>query len=208
MITTIYWIIISAIVGFGAFYVFNFFQQKKKTEFQASVLLEKIKKVCKLISVEGEFQEIIDSSEEKKVFLNLITSRKKSLLVVKGKAHVGFDLRKISIQADKDKKLITIGQLPEPEIIALETDIRYYDIQSNILNRYREEDLNVLQDKAKVLMKQKVENSKLPIVAKNQGIEVISLLKTTTELIGWQLKVENSIPEIDKDDTLFVEDKE
>lgn len=196
MITTIFLIIISALVGFGVFYVWNFKKQKVKKEIQASVLLEQIKKVCKLISVEGDFQEMIDTREEKSYFFDLLTQRKKALLIVKAKAHVGYDLTKLKINMDKETKTISLSNFPEPEIIALETDITYYDISNQIFNKYKEEDLTELQRKAKKMMQEKVLESKLPIIAQHQAEEIISLLKSSSSMLGWsfneeKLEIEN-----------------
>jgi hypothetical protein len=55
-------VLLGLILGSIAMYwLFSFFrrkQSKETTEVQSTVLLERIKNVCKLISVEGDFAEI------------------------------------------------------------------------------------------------------------------------------------------------------
>ena len=56
----------------------SFLNKKKglqQVEKQSVVLMEKIKSVCKLISVEGDFAEIYHYEDKKNHFLNLITSK-------------------------------------------------------------------------------------------------------------------------------------
>jgi hypothetical protein len=52
--------------------------KKSVTERQSIVLIEKIKNVCKLITVEGEFSEIYHYENTKERFMKLISSKKKS----------------------------------------------------------------------------------------------------------------------------------
>ena len=84
-------------VGFTFFYKKN---NEQKTEKQSVVLMEKIKSVCKLISVEGDFAEIYHFENTKYHFLNIITSKKKAILLINAKAHIGYDLSQIKLEAD------------------------------------------------------------------------------------------------------------
>ena len=76
--------------------------EKSITERQSVVLLEKIKNVCKLVTVEGEFSEVYHYENTKERFLNLITSKKKAILLVNARAQIGYNLSKIKLQANAD----------------------------------------------------------------------------------------------------------
>ena len=94
----------------GTYWVFTFFRGKKTKEItthQSTVLLEKMKSVCKLISVEGEFAEIY-KYENVKDFMSLVSSKKKALVVIKAKAHIGYDLSKLMMHADEEEALETV----------------------------------------------------------------------------------------------------
>lgn len=104
---TIFGLILGAI---GAYWFFNFFKGRKTKEItthQSTVLLDKMKSVCKLISVEGDFAEIY-KYENVKEFMSLVSSKKKALVVIKAKAHIGYDLSKLLMHADEEKKLIVL----------------------------------------------------------------------------------------------------
>ena len=80
---TFFGLILGAIVTYC---VYTFFRKKKSKELtthQSTVLLEKIKTVCKLIAVEGDFAEIYKYENTKERFLSLISSKKKALVVIK-----------------------------------------------------------------------------------------------------------------------------
>ena len=99
---TFFIIIISILVTLGVVTLIKQIRQKQKVNAQSVILLDKIKKVCKFISVEGDFAEIYHYEDIKTKFLKLVSSRKKALVVIKAKAHVGFDLTKIKMQANTD----------------------------------------------------------------------------------------------------------
>jgi len=73
-------VIFGIIIGaFLSYFGIEFFKRKSKTsisEKQSVVLLEKIKNVCKLVSVEGEFSEVYHYENVKERFMSLISSKK------------------------------------------------------------------------------------------------------------------------------------
>ncbi|MGI9533290.1 DUF4230 domain-containing protein, partial [Lutimonas sp.] len=102
--------------------------QKRKdvTNSQSVVIMEKIKKVWKLITVEGEFAEIYHYENTKERFMSMVSSKKKAILLINAKAYVGYDLSKIKMEAVNEKKVIKLTDFPEPQILSLETDLQYY----------------------------------------------------------------------------------
>jgi len=77
---------------------------KDKTNAQSVILMEKMRKVWKLITVEGEFAEIYHYENTKERFLSMITSKKKAVILINAKAYIGFDLSKIKMEAINEKK--------------------------------------------------------------------------------------------------------
>ena len=101
---TFFIIIISILVTLGVITLYKQFRTKIRRKEQSIILIEKIKRVCKFITVEGDFSEIYHYEDVKEKFLKLITSKKKALVVINAKAHVGFDLRKLKMDANPTAK--------------------------------------------------------------------------------------------------------
>ncbi|MFD0963136.1 DUF4230 domain-containing protein [Pseudofulvibacter geojedonensis] len=180
-------IILGAII---AYWLFNLFKKKNSrelTERQSVILLEKIKKVCKLITVEGDFSEIYHYENTTEHLFKLIPSKKKALVVVNAKASVGYDLSKIIIEAQNNSKTVKLTQFPEPEVLSIETDFKYYDKKDGIFNRFGIEDLTNLNKEAKAHILDKIPESGLIDSAKKEALESILLMEAIVATIGWKL---------------------
>lgn len=184
-------VILGAILGAILSYLgIDFFKRKTKkevTEKQSVVLIEKIKNVCKLVSVEGEFSEIYHYENVKERFLSLISSKKKAILLVNAKAQVGYDLSKIKITSNAEKKTIIIQDFPEAELLSVETNLKYYDKSDGIFNKFDAEDLTTLNSEAKQFIVAKIPESGLIETANKELLEVVGIIKNIVETIGWKL---------------------
>ncbi|KAA5827966.1 DUF4230 domain-containing protein [Algibacter amylolyticus] len=180
-------VIIAVLVTLGVVTVLKSIKKKQLVNSQSTILLDKIKKVCKFITVEGDFAEIYHYEDVKERFLKLITSRKKALVVINAKAHIGYDLSKIDLQADTDKKKIILKHFPQPEILSIETNLNYYDKSDGYFNRFEANDLTGLHNEAKLHIKDKIPESGLIQAAQKEALETILLIETIVETIGWKL---------------------
>jgi len=172
------------------YWVFSFFRKKKSkemTEHQSTVLLDKIRSVCKLVSVEGDFAEIYRYENISKVFMSLVSSKKKALLVINAKAQIGYDLKKVKIRADNESKRIILTNFPEPEVLSIEPEIQFYDIQSGMFNFFSSDDLTLLNKEAKQHIREKIPQSGLMESAKKEAIQAVLLIEKIVETIGWKL---------------------
>ena len=160
---------------------------------ESTILLEKIRTVCKVITVEGHFSEIYDHNEEKNVYFGLVPQNKRALLIVKAKALIGFDLGQAQIKADLESKTIIINSFPTPEIIALETDIKYYDMKQSRLNKFSSDDLTVLNKKAKEKIESQIQESELFSIAEQKGIEMLNIIKMLSENSNWEMIIEHRL---------------
>lgn len=184
---TFFIIIISILVTLGIVTIYKQLKTKQKRSEQSILLLDKIKRVCKFITVEGDFAEIYHYEDVKEKFLKLITSRKKALVIINAKAHVGFDLNKLKINANPATKKVALTHFPQPEILSIETNINYYDKQDGMFNKFEASDLTELHSKAKLHIEEKVPESGLFNVARGEALEAIQLIESIVETIGWQL---------------------
>ncbi len=180
-------IIIGVLVSLGVVTYFKAIKKKQLVNSQSVLLLEKIKTVCKFITVEGDFAEIYHYEDVKERFLKLITSKKKALVVINAKAHVGYDLSKIQLKADNSNKKIFLEHFPQPEILSIETDLNYYDKSDGYFNKFEASDLTGLHQEAKQHIQEKIPESGLIQIAQKEALETISLIETIVETIGWKL---------------------
>jgi Protein of unknown function (DUF4230) len=104
----------------GAWLVFNIMRPtggKIVTE-DSKILLEKIQKVCKLVTVEGTFSDIYSYQDYQ--YYDVSPFRKKALIVVNAKVLVGLDLSKAKFKTDEATKTLTISQIPAAEIMSID----------------------------------------------------------------------------------------
>lgn len=166
-----------------------FYQSKSRQQLnqQSNLLLEKIKEVSKLITVEGEFSELFTHREAKKIFFSLLQSEKKALVIIKAKVLVGFDLTKIKIDINKSKKEVMLSDFPNPEILSIETDLEYFDMQKGIISKFSEVDLTDIHRKAKDFIRERAEDGHLMQMAQNQSTETLAIIRQLIEAVGWEL---------------------
>lgn len=178
---------VGAIISYFIFQRFSISRKKHLTERQSVVLLDKIRKVSKLITVEGEFSEIYHHENTQEKFLGLFSSKKKAIILINAKTHIGFDFRKIKMNADNKKRTIIISNFPKPEVLSIEPTIRFYDIQNGFMNKFSSEDLTKVNEEAKEHVLQKIPQSNLMQTANKEALEAILLMKNLVETIGWTL---------------------
>ncbi len=180
-------LILGAILMYWIFSFFRIKKSKELTEHQSVILLEKIRSVCKLISVEGDFAEIYRYENTKERFLSLVSSRKKALIIINAKAHIGYDLKKVLMHADTGKKKIILTNFPEPEVLSIEPDLQLYDIQNGMFNSFSPDDLTSLNQEAKKHIREKIPQSGLMLTARKEALQAVLLIEKIVETIGWKL---------------------
>lgn len=185
MFDALFWILTLLIFG-GITYFFFFrkgiFNRKNKTSLQGELIKNRIEKVFKLVLAEGFFSEIVDFRNKDKKFFGLLSSTKKSLIIVDAKVMVGFDFKKAKFEVDKRKKSIRFTQLPEPEILSMETDFKFYDINDGILNKFNSEDYTEVLKGGKEHIRQKVNSSELIEAAQSQLQVLLSQVASSSGL--------------------------
>lgn len=181
-------IIISILVTLGIVTIYRQWRSKRITNAQSLLLLDKVKRVCKFITVEGDFAEIYHYEDVKEKFLKLISSKKK--------AHVGFDFSKVKMATNTKTKTVVLSHFPQPEVLSIESDINYYDKKDGMFNKFDASDLTELHTQAKKHIREKVPESGLYNVARKEALEAIQLIENLVQTIGWTLdysaiKIEN-----------------
>ncbi len=187
---TLWIIVICLLLGFaGGLGVWYFMarQSQIRIEEDQTVILEKIKKVAKLITVEGYFSEIYSYKDY--YYWDIIPLRKKVLLRIKARVSVGLDLENLKIEMDQDLKTLKIYCCPPPEILSIDTDMDYYDLSEGTFNSFSEKDYNEIQKKAKSYIKSVAEKSDLMQQSVDQSKEFLEIVKGLAETGGWQVSI-------------------
>lgn len=176
-----------AVISFFAFRYFGAFKGADNTREQSVVLLEKIRSVCKFITVEGDFAEIYHYENVKDKIMNVLLGKKQAIILINAKAHIGFDLTQIRLDSDVDKKIIRLTHFPQPQVMSIETDFKYYDKREGWLNYFTSADLTEVSRNAKQHIVDKIPESGLLEQARKEALNTIQLMEGLTETIGWKL---------------------
>ena len=178
---------VGAVVAYFIFARFNKEKSKLKTNEQSLVIMDKIRSVCKFITVEGDFSEVYHYENLKEKYLSLLLGKKKAIVLVNAKAHVGFDLSKVRMNSENEKKTIVLTNFPQPELLTVETDFKYYDKREGWANPFTTSDLTDINRDAKNYIVDKIPQSGLLDQARKEALDTILLMEKIVETIGWKL---------------------
>lgn len=175
--------------GIAAWQVFNWIYGKKirdnreQLRRESTLLLERIEKVFKVVVAEGYFTEIYDHSS-KKDFWGLFKINKKALVVSRAKVSVGFDFSKMKVRRDETTRKLIVEEFPQAEVLSIDTDYKFYDIDQGWLNKFSHEDYTNILNEAKKLMQEKALDSDLPKVANRQ---VGLMMNQLAASVNWEI---------------------
>ena len=178
---------VGAVVAYFIFARFNKEKSKLKTNEQSLVIMDKIRSVCKFITVEGDFSEVYHYENLKEKYLSLLLGKKKAIVLVNAKAHVGFDLSKVRMTSENERKTIVLTNFPQPELLTVETDFKYYDKREGWANPFTTSDLTDINRDAKNYIVDKIPQSGLLDQARKEALDTILLMEKIVETIGWKL---------------------
>ena len=130
-------------------------------------IAESMRKVFKVVSAEGHFNEIYNYEETTKL-LNFIPSKKKALVIVQAKILVGYDFEKFQWEVDEVNRKVKLLNFPAPQILSTETDYKYYNIEEQFFNLFSKDDLAKIQQNGKKQVIEAAKKSHLPEVAAEQ----------------------------------------
>ena len=176
-----------------------FYKQPETTvETDATVLIEKVREVCKLVTVEADLHEVYDEKNYRNVtlFLPLPTNfsfSKKASIEVSGKVLVGYDLEKIELTADSANQTLYIKNLPKAEILSIEHDVKYRNLEESFFNEFTANDFTKLNKGAKEVLREKAIEKHLLEKAEAQGIEVLDVIRFMSKGVGWKVEIQDDL---------------
>ncbi len=180
-------------VVLGGYYLFkNHFFETQQAE-NTTIILDKIKTVTKLISVEGQFSELYSYKESYEYdFFNLFS--KKILLRVNAKVSVGYDFEKVNMSIDSLTKTVTLNELPVPEILSIDHNLDYYDISEGTFNSFTPQELTNINKKAKDFIASKAKTTQILQKAEDQKQDYIKMMEMALKSGGWKLVIKGRVP--------------
>ena len=189
---------VTCIIGWIAFSIYRrFFNPDRSIEIEARTIQKSVENISKLMVVEGHFSEVYSYHETTKIFFSLIPQEKKALLVLNAKAQVGYDLKKIVWEVDKDTKSVIIKSIPKEEVTII-PELRFYDIQTSTFTSFKSEDMNKIQKDAIDRIQEQIEKSDLKSQARHRLVESLQSITSVSSAMGWKM--------IDKTETVPIWD--
>jgi hypothetical protein len=147
-------------------------------------VIESMRKVFKLVLAEGFFNELYNFEETRKIF-NLIPTSKRALVIIQAKVLVGFDFEKCTWEIDEAAQKIKLVSFPEPEIVSIETDYKYYNFEEGMFNLLSREDFTRIHADGKKQVETAAIKSDLPRMAAEQ---MRTLLTEIVQTKNWQIE--------------------
>ncbi len=164
--------------------------ERDQLEESTALIQQQIKNVGKLVVTEGTFSQVYTYNDSKKFYLDVLSARKKALIIVNAKATVAYDLSKLQVELDEKNKTVLITHIPKEEI-SIYPDIQYYDITQDYLNQFDAKDYNRIKSRVNKSIRSKIEKSGLKSNAKNRLISELQKIYILTNSLGWTLKYNN-----------------
>jgi len=192
----LYTLLILGLLGLGGAisYFITKNNQTRHTQSDAVVILEKMKKVQKLITIEAAYSESYDEENIREVTLYLpfpskLQFSKTAQIQITGKVLVGFDMSQIVMEVDSPSKTITLKNIPEPEILAIDHDIKYRDVDNSWFNQWEPEDYTQLATNAKNVIRDRVYEDQLLDAARKESDQIIEVMDYMASEMGWKLLI-------------------
>lgn len=118
------------------------------------------------------------------MFFDLLKSTKKAILIANARVLVGYDFGKMKYKLDDTNKKVTIEFFPNPEVLAIDPEYKFYDTDEGWINKFDDADYTNMLNDAKKRIMEKAMQSELPRIAAKQ---MKTLLTNIDDNSRWQL---------------------
>jgi hypothetical protein len=161
---------------------------EKQVRISSEGMLQQVREVLKISTVEGQYSEIYDYKDF--YYYDWYPLRKKALVKISATVSMGFDLTDVEITTDADRKEIRILGLPEPTILSRDIQHEFYDIQEGSFNSFQPDDLNKMQRDIRRIITNRVKRSELPAMAGERFDSLLGGLQNLVAPYGWAIQWE------------------
>ncbi len=178
---------IAALLVLGSIWYF-IDKRERKDELRANseMIQQEIQNVGKMIVTEGYYSQVFTFRNSQNLFLDIIKSNKKALVVANAKATVEYDLRKLETRIDAENKTVIITKIPDP-IINIYPEIEYYDVTQDYFNKFEAKDYNKIKSSVTSQFRKKIEASGLKDNAQERLMSELANIYILTKSMGWTL---------------------
>ncbi|HQG38353.1 MAG TPA: DUF4230 domain-containing protein [Chitinophagales bacterium] len=179
-------LVIIGVLGTKLF-IQNLFTKKDNSTVNSTIVVERIQKVMKLVTVEGNYSELMNYKDFD--YVDFPGFRKDAIVKVNAKVSVGYNLNNMKINTDEKTKSIVISDFPQPEIISIDTDIKFENLSSGWFTSFSEAELSKLNQLAKDKIRQKALNAELIKQAEEQKQDVLDLIFYMAKDSGYKITI-------------------
>ncbi len=172
---------------FGYLYMHEKKNERESLEENTALIQEQIRNVGKLVVTEGTFSQVFTYKNSKSFFLDVLSARKKALIVVNAEVSIAYDLSKLQVEIDQENQTVIIKKIPKEEI-SINPNIKYYDVTQDYLNQFEAEDYNKIKQRIEKGLKEKIEKSSLKSNAQNRLVSELQKIYILTSSMGWSLE--------------------
>lgn len=176
-----------ATIIFGYLYFEQKKEEKESLKENTALIQEQIRNVGKLVVTEGSFSQVFTYKNSKSFLLDVLSARKKALIVVNAEVSISYDLSKLETEIDTENKRVIIREIPEEEI-TINPNIKYYDVTQDYLNQFEAEDYNKIKERIEKGLREKIERSTLKSNATNRLVSELQKIFILTRSMGWSLE--------------------
>ena len=180
-------LLLIAVIILGFMYLENKNDEKESLKADTALIQEQIRNVGKLVVTEGSFSQVFTYKNSKSFYFDVLSARKKALIVVNAEVSVAYDLSKLEVEVDEENRKVIIREIPEEEI-SINPNIKYYDVTQDYLNQFEAEDYNKIKERIEESLAKKIENSSLKSNARNRLISELQKIYILTSSMGWTLE--------------------
>lgn len=185
-------IILTALACYGILSIYHsFFQIKRVDKVSSDIILQRVEKVFKLVTVEGNFSEIYNY--ENHIFADMWPFRKKALVQVSARVSVGYNFENVTLDINESARTITLRGSLTPEILSIDHDMKSYDFENGLFNMINDRDIRDMGFEAKEFIREKAQNSDLLMQAEAQKDELIEMLRWVLKAADWELVMDSDI---------------
>ena len=178
--------------GFWFFYQGN--QEREEIRANSELIQKQVLQVGKLIVTEGYYSKVFTFKNSQNLFLNLMTSDKKALVIVNAKATVEYDLRQLEVEIDEENKTLILKKIPDP-ILNIYPEIEYYDVTQDYFNSFDAKDYNKIKSSVTSQIRSQIEKSDLMENSRERLMVELTNLYVLTNSMGWTLMYEEQVIE-------------
>ena len=184
--------LIALVLISGVWFFYQSYQEREELKASSELIQKQVQQVGKLIVTEGYYSKVFTFKNSQNLFLNLMTSDKKALVIVNAKATVEYDLRQLEVEIDETRKILILKKIPDP-ILNIYPEIEYYDVTQDYFNSFEAKDYNKIKNSVTAQIRAQIEKSDLMENSRERLMVELTNLYVLTNSMGWSLMYEEEI---------------